>query len=410
MPKYYLYEAFDENHKITKGKYEASSDEEVIRYLTKRSLTPLSIKAFSSGDSITKSNSFLSLQLFNKISSVDILFFIRNLGIALKAGLPIVEALDILIKDTKNKLMKKILIGVSDMVKNGQPLSAGFEEYKNLFPTVFVGMIKAGEVSGNLDDSLFELSRYLSKEYSLQNKIKSALTYPIILLVSSTVVVILMLIFVLPKLTASFISSGVALPLITKIFLLISKILTWSYILDILVVLIIVWFFSYFRTTKTGKKFFLYVISRTPVASELVKKIALVRFSRTFGHLIGSGLSASESLEIAAQSANNFDYTVAIESTISDIESGVTISESLGKNPNLFPILLISLISVGERTGSLQEILLSFSDFYDEEVDNKLKELTAILEPALLLIMGLMIGAIALSIILPIYQLVGHFV
>ena len=403
----YFFEASNKENKITHGEYDANSPEEVISYLNRRELTPLSVKSVSD---ISRSKDVLSIQLFSSISYVDIMFFVRNLSVTVKAGLSIVEAFEILIKDTKNKLMKKILEGVQGMVQNGQPLSASFSSYKDLFPPIFIGMIKAGEVSGQLDKNLTELAKYLSKEYALRSKIKGALTYPIILLVAATVVVSLMLMFVLPKLTASFAASGVALPWITKVFLTISNILTWSYIADAVVVAGLIFFFSYFRTTRVGKKLFFTVASHLPVADNLIKKIALVRFARTLGNLIGSGLSVIDSLSIASQSIDNQEYTDAINKAIEDIKTGVPISESLNKYPKLFPNLLMSLIVVGERTGSLQEILITFADFYDEEVDNTLKELTSVLEPALLLIMGLMIGAIAVSIILPIYQLIGHFV
>jgi type IV pilus assembly protein PilC len=403
----YLYEASNKENKITHGEYEANSPEEVIGYLTKRDLIPISVKSIND---ISRSKDILSIQLFASISSVDIMFFVRNLAITVKAGLSIVEAFEILVKDTKNKLMKKILEGVQAMVQNGQPLSVAFSAYKDSFPPIFIGMIKAGEVSGQLDKNLSDLAKYLSKEYALRGKIKGALTYPIILLVASAVVVALMLMFVLPKLTASFAASGVALPWITQVFLFISNILTWNYIADVVVVSGIIFFFSYFRNTKIGKRLFFFIASRLPVANDLIKKIALVRFTRTLGNLLGSGLSVVDSLSIASESVNNQDFTDAIDKAIEDIKSGIPISESLNKYPKLFPNLLMSLIVVGERTGSLQEILITFADFYDEEVDNTLKELTSVLEPALLLIMGLMIGAIAVSIILPIYQLIGHFV
>lgn len=403
----YIYEAYNKKNKIVHGEYESISKESMVDYLVKKGLTPVLIKSISE---TKKKQDFLSIQLFEKITSVDMMFLVRNLSTTVKAGLSIIESFDVLIKDTKNKLMKKILERIQSIVQNGQPLSVGFEAYKNLFPPIFIGMIKAGEVSGQLDKMLKELSLYLSKEYALKNKVRSAFVYPIILLVASTIVVTLMLIFVLPKLTKSFAASEVSLPWITKFFLFISNALTWSFTLDLAVLALLVGFFIYFKKTRVGKKILFTIISRTPVAGDLIKKIAIVRFSRTFGNLIGSGLSVTEALDISATSINNSAYTNAIKKTIEDVRSGIPISESFGNHQDLFPNLLISLISVGERTGSLQEILITFADFYEEEVDNNLKELTSYLEPVLLLIMGLMIGAIAVSIILPIYQLVGHFV
>lgn len=403
----YIYEAYNKDNNIVHGEYEANSREEMMEYLTKRYLTPVSIKSINATGA---KRDILSIELFSGISPTDTMFLVRNLATTVKAGLSIVESLDILIKDTSNKLMKKILQSVQAQIKNGQPLSVGFQAYRDLFPPIFMGMIRAGEASGQLEKTLKELGTYLSKEYALKSKVKAALIYPAILLIASTAVVVLMLMFVLPKLTASFAASNVALPLITKIFLFISSILTWSYTLDVVIIFGVIYFFSFFQKTKTGKKLFFKIISHTPVAKELVKKIALVHFARTFGNLIGSGLSAVDSLTISSESINNVSFASAIEKTIEDVKNGISISASLGNYPELFPSLLISLITVGERTGSLEEILRTFADFYEEEVDNQLKELISVLEPVLLLIMGVMIGSIAVSIILPIYQLVGHFV
>lgn len=403
----YIYEAYNKDNKIVHGEYEASSHEEVVAYLNRHHLTPVSIRFVHAQ---SESKHILSIQLFDRLSSIDIMFLVRNLATTIKAGLSIVESLDILIKDAEKKSMKKVLQGAQAAIRNGKPLSDGFNAYQDSFPPIFIGMIKAGEVSGQLDKTLAELAHYLSKEYTLRSKVKSALTYPIILVVASTVVITLMLMFVLPRLTKSFALSGITLPWITRVFLFISHMLTWSFVLDIILVVGIIWFFVYFRTTKIGRKFFFFIISHISVFGNLIKKIALVRFARTFGNLIGSGLSVVNSLTICSQSIDNQHYTRAIGKVIDDINNGIPISESLSKYPKLFPHLLISLTVVGERTGSLHEIFITFADFYEEEVDNTLKELTLILEPTLLLIMGLMIGAIAISIILPIYQLAGHFV
>jgi len=401
----FIYEVYNRDGAIVRGEYEASTREEVVDYLLRRDLNPIFVEPLRGG----KGGFDLSFSFFEKITSVDILFLTRNLSATIKAGLSVVEALDILIADTEKKIMKNTLREVQALVKNGQPLSAGFGNYSNFFPPVFLGMLRAGEASGQLDRTLAELSQYLSKEYALRAKVKSALTYPIILLVASVGVVSLLLIFVLPRLTKAFASSGVELPWVTKFFLGLSNMLTYSFLIDGAVLVFVIWFFLYFRTTRLGKRFFFAGISHIPVADELVKKVALVRFSRTLGNLMAGGLSVVASLESAAQSIGNQKYETAIIAVIEDIKNGLSISGALAKFPNLFPRLLLSLVTVGERTGSLSEILITFSDFYEEDVDNKLKDLTAVLEPALLLVMGILVGSIAFSIILPIYQLVGHF-
>ncbi len=403
----FIYEAYNREGGIIHGEYEGVKRDEVIDYLTKHEMTPISVDEINAH---TKSGGLMSISLFESLTPVDVMFLVRNLATTIKAGLSIVESLDILIADSEKKIMKKVLQEAQAMIKNGQTLSRGFEAYSNSLPPIFLGMLKAGEMSGQLDKTLVELGKYLSKEYALRSKVKSALMYPAILLSASLSVVALLLIFVLPKLTKAFAASGVELPLITKFFLGLSSALTYSFTLDIALLVGFIWFFLYFRTTRIGKKVIFWILSRIPVAGELIKKVALVRFARTFGNLINSGLSAIEALGLSAESIGNIAYTRAIEGTINDVKNGSPISEALRKYPELFPRLLISLITVGERTGSLSEILLTFADFYEEEVDNKLKDLTAVLEPILLLIMGALVGAIALSIILPIYQLVGNFV
>lgn len=401
----FIYEVYNRDGAIVRGEYEATTREQVIEYLLRRDLTPISVNQLHAGGVGLN----LSLNLFEKITPVDILFLVRNLSATIKAGLSVVEALDILIADSEKNMLKTMLREVQALVKNGQPLSAGFANYSKSFPSIFLGMLRAGEVSGQLDRTLAELGQYLSKEYALRSKIKSALMYPAILLIASAGVISLLLIFVLPRLTKAFASSGVTLPWVTKFFLGLSNMLTYSFLIDGLVIVFFTWFFLVFRKTRVGRIFILWVISHTPVANELVKKVALVRFTRTLGNLMSGGLSAVGSLESSAQSIGNQKYETAINAVTDDVKNGLPISDALAKFPNLFPRLLISLIVVGERTGTLSEVLVTFSDFYEEDVDNKLKDLTAILEPILLLIMGVLVGSIAFSIILPIYQLVGHF-
>lgn len=402
----FIYEAYNRDGAIVHGEYEGSARDEVVAYLIKRDLTPITVDALNAKG---KGKGLLAFEFFGSIGPVDIMFLIRNLAATTKAGLSIAEAIEIIITDTDKPALKRILQEAQSLFKTGQTLSKGFEAHANLFPPIFMGMLRAGEMSGQLDKTLAELGEYLSKEYNLRSKVKVALVYPVILLVASGGVVTLLLVFVLPRLTKAFESSGVQLPFITKVFLGLSGIITWSFTLDAVILAGLVWFFTYFRTTRTGKKFFFSIIALVPVASDLIKKIALVRFSRTFGNLIANGISAVEALELSSQSIGNQKYTEALEATEADIKNGIPLSEALAKFPDLFPRLLVSLIVVGERTGSLAEILRTFSNFYEEEVDNKLKNLTATLEPALLLIMGVLVGSIAFSIILPIYQLVGHF-
>ncbi|MBI5133962.1 MAG: type II secretion system F family protein [Candidatus Taylorbacteria bacterium] len=400
----YIYEAYGKDGSIEQGEFEASKESEVVEHLLRRSLHPISVsplrEAFSSR--------FGSI-VIGRLSTVDVLFLIRNLAATIKAGMSVVESLDVLINDTEKKGLKAVLQKAQSGIKSGLPLSRSFGSYKKSFPPAFIGMLKAGEISGQLDTTLERLSQYLARDYSLKSRIRSALIYPAVLLFASSGVVALLLIAVLPRLAKSFETNKVELPGITKFFIALSDALTYSYILDIAIVALLAWFFIYFRRTDMGRKLWFSALSKAPVAKDLVKKIAVVRFARTFGNLEDAGISAVEALHVSADSIGNDVYAVALNRSAKDLEQGISLSKALSAHPRLFPKVFVGLVAVGEKTGSLGKVLLSLAEFYEEEVNDKLKDLTSVLEPILLLAMGLVVGAIALSILLPIYKLVGNF-
>lgn len=401
----YNYEASDKDGAIVRGEFEAAQKQAVVEYLMKKNLIPVSIEQRGT----IAGGGKLSLVIFQRVTPIDRIIFVRNLAASIKAGVSIIEALDILIVDASKNIMKEILTRAKLNLQNGQPLSATFAAQKRIFPPIFVGMLKAGEASGELDSTLNELSRYLTKEYNLRKKVKSALAYPVILLVASTGVVTLLLLFVLPRLAKTFNQSGASLPLLTRILVKISEIITASFILDFIAIGGLVAFFTYFRRTSFGRRLFLKIFFRIPITRELIRKVALVRFTRTLGSLISGGTSIIEALGLAADSVGNEIYRKAILKSIEQVKNGIPFSKALASRSDLFPHFLTSLVVVGERTGSMENILKTFADFYDAEVNHTLKTLTTFLEPVLLLVMGGIIGTIALSILLPIYQLVSRF-
>lgn len=401
----FFYEAYDRGGSVKRGEFEAVGEREVVEHLTRQGLTPISVRTMTPGGE----RSILSFSFFERITPVDAAFVVRNLAVAIRAGMGIVESLDIIINDTKKNLLKTVLRTVSSQVKSGQPLSYGFEMYRKYFPSMFIGMLRAAEASGQLDETLDRLGAYLGKEYALSRKVRSALTYPVILMVGSVAVVGLLLIFVLPRLTKAFTQSGVELPLVTKMLVAVSSFLSSHPLFDLAAVAALVWFFFFFRKTPLGERLFFKVLGKIPVAREIVQKVALIRFARTFGGLVGSGISATEALTLSADSVGNYYYREAITASARDIQNGVPFSDTFKRYPELFPGLFVSLVIVGEKTGSLGGVLTTIADFYEEEVDIKLKDLSSLIEPILLLVMGAVIGSIALSILMPIYQLVGKF-
>lgn len=402
----FVYEAINEEGRIVNSEINALNKEEVAAVLLQKKLTPIKIEVKGSGYGFSPLSSKV---IFESFTALDKIILTRNLAATIKAGLSLSEALEILVADTTKNIVKKFLIEAQTSVLNGQTLSQVFERNSQYFSPIFTGMVKAGESSGLLDESLRELNAHLDREYKMIKNIKAALTYPIILVVASVGIITMMLTFVLPKLSKSFAQNNVELPFLTKVLVNISNTLTYSPLLDVIVVAAFIGFILYFRKTKNGKKFISWLMFKIPVVSSLVKKIMLVRFSRTLGGLIGGALSISESLLLTAKAVGNDRYEAAIEAADRDVKNGIPLSKALKNNPSLFPNFLISLVAVGERTGTLDKVLKNFSDFYEDDVNNALKDLTTFLEPALLLFMGLVVGLIALSILLPIYSMVGTF-
>lgn len=403
----HIYEAADKKGKLVKGELEARNKAAVVDFLQKQNLIPISVEmkgAVSGGLKFS-----LSLTFFERVTALDRIFLVRNIAATIRAGLSIAETLDILIADAAKKIMRDILTQAKINLQNGQPLSATFAYYKDSFPPVFTGMVRAGETAGRLESVLEELGRHMSREHELSRKVKSALAYPVLLFFGTIAVVALLLVFVLPRLAKTFKQTGVELPFVTKTLIGVSSAVVSHPFLDLAIIAGIIWFFAYFRKTRPGRRIFLRMIFSIPMAKEIVKKVILIRFTRTLGNLIASGLSIVESLQLSAEAVGNEYYKEAILETLNDVKGGLPFSKSLERRPDLFPHFLISLATVGERTGTLERVLKTFADFYDEEVDNNLRDFTAVLEPVLLLFMGLVVGTVALSILLPIYQLVGKF-
>lgn len=401
MPTF-LYEASDSKGNISHGEVTALTKSDVVNFLSRRDLIPVSVEVKGEVQSFKSKFSF-----FSRLTATDKIMLTKHLSIIIKAGLNLREAIDILIADTDKPLLKKILSDIKFNLEKGQPFSATFAYYTKYFPPVFTGLIKAGEVSGNLDTALDQLGEHLTKENDLRNKVVSAMIYPAILLAATIGVVVLLLIFVLPKLTMAFGRGGVKIPWITKILMQISGILSANVFLTFGVSIGIIIFLFFFNRTVAGKKFFTDVINRTPIVRDLVKKIALTKFCRTLGTLLASGMPILEALQITAEVVGNDAYQRAILNSQQEIKRGISLGSSLKNRSDLFPQLLLGLVKVGEKTGTLEKILKTVSNFYDEEVDRILKNLVSVLEPALLLIMGLVIGGIAISVMLPIYQMIG---
>jgi type IV pilus assembly protein PilC len=400
----YYFEATDKRGAPTVGKYDADTEAEVAEHLQKRQLIPLIIRPEGGNFDIK------NLALFEKITAMDRISLVRNLAATTKAGLGIIEALDILAQDEEKPLLKKILLEIKSNMQNGQPLWQSFLHYQRYFPPFFIGMIRAAESSGKLDTTLEELTQYLSREYSLVKKVKSSMAYPMILFIGSIGVMVMLVVFVLPNLAKTFQRSNIVLPFYTRILLSFSNFISHNILADGLAIFIIIVAVFFIRRNATLKDLLSRLSFHIPVLRDVLKKIVLVRFTRSLGSLISSGALITDSLQLAADSVGSRYYRKAILKINADVIRGLPLSKALDGKDKLFPRFLVSLVMVGEKTGTLEHIFKTFSNFYDEEVENDLRTLTTFLEPVMLLFMGLLIGSIVFSVLMPIYQFVGKFI
>ena len=341
-----------------------------------------------------------------RLSHVDLLLFTKYLTVLLKSGLPIDDAIDILLQQSKGPL-QKILATLKASVRTGKTLADGLEQFPHTFSLVYLNLIRAGEASGTLQGNLAQLSIQLQKEHDLNQKIKGAMMYPMVILTVGVSITVGIVVFVLPNIIGIFDSLHVELPLSTKIVLWISR-TTSTHGLLILFSLIVLGFGSAFLARlKPVKPFTHWVILHAPILGQIARQTNLARVMRLMGTLLQSGLSISEVLDISSGILKNVYYRKLFQKIKDGVGRGMTITNMLESDPFLMPPLALRLIRVGEETGTLGEMFLYLADFYEQEVDDLTRNLSSLLEPILIIFIGLMVGGLALSILTPIYKVVS---
>ncbi len=356
--------------------------------------------------SIEEQNKKTSLDIFKNLASISLaekINFIENMSVMLKAGISISRCLQILVKQTKNHKFQNILGDIYNQVQQGKGLSEAMEKYPAVFANIIVSMIKVGELSGNLDKSLEYLSIQLQREADLRSKTRGAMIYPSVIVSAMLIIGILMSIFVLPSLTSTFQQFGGQLPFSTRVVIAFSDFMSHHAIIVIGGLIAFIAGVVSFLKTYTGKRIFDIGILRFYIINTIVKKINLARFSRILSSLLKSGIPIVQALEVAGDSLGSIPYKELVASAATEVRLGKPIAESLAKNSTLFPVLVIQMIQVGEESGTVQEILEQLAGHYEEEVDNTLKNLSSIIEPLLLLIIGGVVGFLAIALIAPIY-------
>jgi len=348
-------------------------------------------------------------KIFNSIRGIKMyekIIFARNLASMIEAGLSVTRALAVMEKQTKNAKMKFVLTGLNDDISKGTSLSESMKKRSDTFSPIFVSMVRSGEESGNLSGALKTISIQMEKTYTLTKKVKGALMYPAVIFGIMIVIAILMLIFMVPTLTATFQGLGIQLPLSTRIIVYVSDFLRFHYFIFLFSVATIVTVATLIFKSPQGKKAFDYASTRFPVFGPIVREINSARTARTLSSLMSSGVDIVVALGVTQDVLQNSYYRKVITEAQECIERGEPISSVFIKHENLYPIFVGEMISVGEETGKMADMLLGVATFYEDEVDQKTKNMSTLIEPFLMVFMGAAVGFFAVSMLAPTYSLV----
>jgi len=400
------YIASQPNGKVVEGDFEASGSAEVLEYLANQGLRPISIKLVKGVEDVGR-----GLFIFRKgITVTDKVFLTKYLGLMLKVGTDLLQAIDILIADLENPTIKALLIEIRGNLEKGRPFYSTFLKYPKYFSPVFVNLIKAGETSGNLEKVFEDLSISLERDQDLQRKIKSSLTYPTILLIASFAILIILVSFAIPKIATVFDTANIKPPLFSRIVISTGLFIS-HYIWLILIFFAIIGFFIWYLFIKTssGKRILYQFALKLPIIKNVLKQLALQRFASTLSSLLKAGLPILDALEITSQTVGHGEMRDSLlRISREGIARGLTVGEAFRREA-VFPRTVVNLMAISEKAGHIEDVLSTLANFYRGEAETAVKTLVSFLEPALLVGMGIIVGTIAIAVIVPIYQLVGQF-
>lgn len=391
----YKYTIINRQGKKKTSTYKANSEKEVASMLREQNNIILKIE---------KTKNEKSISFSRKITPKDFAVFCRQFQAMLNAGVPIINCLDIIIQQTTNKKFKVIISDIYESLQKGFTLSESLSKHDKVFPTIFISMVEAGEVSGNIDVIMDRLAVHFEKEYKINNKIKSAMTYPAVIGVVASAVVIFLLTNVMPTFLGMFQSSGIELPTITKALLNISDFIKYRWYIVIISMIAIIISSKILLKNKNNRIIRDKIKLKIPVIKDISLKVATSRFTRTLSTLLSSGVPLISSLEIVSKvTGNEYIESILLESK-EEVKKGINLSNPL-KKFNVFQPMVISMIKIGEDSGSLDEILGVTANFYDEEVDNAVNKLTSVMEPIMLVIMAIVVGFIVVGMLLPMFDM-----
>lgn len=396
----YLWKGTTKKGEIKKGEMEAPDESAVRIQLRRQRIKPESIK--KKPKDLFENIPFLK----QRVKEKDIVVFARQFATMINAGLPIIQCLELLSEEEKNKTFSTIIRSVKEDIEGGSSLSDALKKYPNIFDELFINLVAAGEAGGILDVILNRLSTYMEKSMNLKRKIKGAMTYPISVLVIAIAVVILLLYKVVPVFDDLFSSMGSALPGPTQFLVDISRFVQSNILYILGAIVLAVFIFKRYYKTEGGRLRVDRTTLKLPVFGMLLRKAAVAKFSRTLSTMMSSGVPILDGLEIVSKTAGNKIIENTLMETRKSISEGKTIAEPLSES-GVFPSMVVSMISVGENTGALDAMLEKIADFYDSEVDTAVDAMTALLEPIMLVFLGGVVGGMIIALYLPIFSMAG---
>ena len=400
MPTIYQWKGKNPRGKKVKGEMEAESLEQVTQNLQRRKITQSKIK--KKPKDLFENIKFLQ----PKVKERDVIIFSRQFSTMIDAGLPLLQCLDILHSQQENPTFKKNLKKIKESVESGESFADALKRFPETFNELFINMVAAGEAGGIIDVILKRLSAYMEKMAKLKSQVKGAMTYPIITIVIAIVVVAIILVFVIPVFAEMFADFGASLPAPTLFVMALSDFAVANIIYIIGTIFAAVFLFKRFYATTKGRIFMDNLVLKLPVMGILIRKVAVAKFTRTTSTMLSSGVSLLETLDIVAKTSGNKMIEFAIQDVKIGISEGRSMSDPLLES-GVFPSMVCSMIAVGESTGALDIMMEKIADFYDDEVDQAVKNLTDMIEPFMLVFLGIVVGGLVVSMYLPIFTMAG---
>jgi type IV pilus assembly protein PilC len=402
MPTTYAYKVRDREGKVLGGSLEAESEDAVVARLRQLGYAPISIEA-EKGAGL---KSEVRLPGAGRVKLKDLAVFSRQFATMINSGLSLLRALTILGEQTSNRRLGEVITQVRAEVEKGTSLSAAMARHPRVFNRLYVAMVRAGEIGGFLDQVLVKVAETFEKEVALRGKIRSAMTYPVVVFAMVLMIVTAMLIFIVPTFESLYESLGGVLPLPTRMLIGASQGVRRYFLLVLLAVVVAVFAFRRWKATPAGRYRIDQFKLKVKVFGPLFHKTALSRFSRTLATLIRSGVPILQALEIVAETVNNGVISRAVRDVQESVREGESLATPLSKHPT-FPAMVVQMMAVGEETGALDTMLSKVADFYDQEVEAAVASLTSMIEPILIAVMGAAVGGMVIALYLPLFNIIN---